>query len=601
MPLRPSVAVELERPDGKLSTAGDGTTVTLAGVDTADPQADVALAGNTGVLKGGVATFIGVVLSDAGTYQLQASDADGDGDATSPAFDVVGDHLAFKRQPAGSDAGSPVPFAVELEDAEDHPVTDESGQLQFTPTPVADTTDTQLAGDADPALADGLYTNQVAPSGDAVAVDYGGTYTLTAADDDAADADTTDAAAMARPAAVTGAVTPPTPATSRPFKIKAPTLKYIDTSIGDENKTTKNNDLAITPGNLFAAVRSTDATMGLEGINLDPETPQIMQKLRWAVVRNAADVATGPDPTVTQSASDPLRATLSLDAEGSFNVICYYDANGNGTFDPGEQIKVANVAIVAVVVTATPDPVVPNSAYFGLNSDDGKSFDIGSGDSLFKNAITASESVQVIGGGPDGMLGVSSVHVGWVQNGTTDGVEYGAADGAIFDERLQHTAFPILDASYHAVDIDKYPAALFSTPPGQFPQAAPGVTRDPATGAGLGGGQDRTVAFCDSPAIGYLDAVKGSPITTASGTLGFDDQLTAYSDGYSSNYIGLARFTWNAAYRFAKTAAGWQNSDSAITASEPEVIPPTTLAALGVRTGPPAYIYSEAVDQQHQL
>src|SRR5207244_2564642 len=62
---------------------------------------------------------------------------------------------------------------------------------------------------------------------------------------------------------------------------------------------------------------------------------------RWAVIRNPADnaalkAAPYPNQDLSLSSATGLTTNLSLDAVGSFSVVCYDDTNGNGQFDAGE-------------------------------------------------------------------------------------------------------------------------------------------------------------------------------------------------------------------------------------------------------------------------
>ena len=87
--------------------------------------------------------------------------------------------------------------------------------------------------------------------------------------------------------------------------------------VGSQKKTSTDDDLTITSSNVAALLQS-DGEMSLDASGLSPSTSKILAKIQWAVVRNADDVVAGELPSITQNPDNPLQATVSLNAMGSF-------------------------------------------------------------------------------------------------------------------------------------------------------------------------------------------------------------------------------------------------------------------------------------------
>jgi hypothetical protein len=116
--LQPTIKVELEDGSNNPITDEDGTVVTLSpiGSTSANP-----ITGNTAPLAGGIATFSDVALTKAGTYQLQASDPDGDAMGTSNKFAVSGGTLTLTiasrsvHKATGVQTGDPVFYDLSVQ------------------------------------------------------------------------------------------------------------------------------------------------------------------------------------------------------------------------------------------------------------------------------------------------------------------------------------------------------------------------------------------------------------------------------------------------------------------------------------------------------
>ena len=327
--------------------------------------------------------------------------------------------------------------------------------------------------------------------------------------------------------------------------------------------------------------------MSLSALGLSSSTPKILARIGWVVVENTADVS-GEAPGVTQNADDPLQATVGLNGRGSFNVICYYDENENGVYDPGEELKAFHLAEVAVDVYPSERVEQTSNANF-FEKSNGVKTAIRSGGNTSQFAIKSSETAQVVGGGSDGMIGVDKIHLGWVQNGTADTVAVQYQSGHLAVESLHHGDFPILDANYDA-DVNR-PFLIFGLPPGIVPTShTAGITRDPVTDpSDPSGGQDRTVATADSPGIVFPSVMNASPAVTLSGVNDFAIFLSAYSDDFNRTYASDLMVSWTVQYSYAQSNGVWTNTGSSIVASTSS-IQPATLSSIGVKTTGPLYV-----------
>ena len=362
-----------------------------------------------------------------------------------------------------------------------------------------------------------------------------------------------------------------------------PTLGSITGKLGSESRTSLDNHLAITNSNVFAVPQS-NGKMALTADHLNSSAPSVLQDIKWVVERNAADRVTASLPSLVQNSSNRLEANVGLNSVGSFNIIVYYDANSNGTLDPQEVLRVFHIAEVSVRVKVGGTIATSNSHFTA--KDDGASTVIKSGDFYRNGLIQLTETVQVVGGGANGMIGVSKIHVGWLQNASSDNFTVSYKNGKKMVEALKSGTFPILDATY---DVGGY--SVYMLPPFQPPvPESPGPTRDPVRGSDGGGGEDRVVSTADSPGVSFHDALQGSPAEFTDGTNNFATYLAAYSDDYSSSYAGSMVVNWSALFRFTKGSNGkWANSGSAVTYHVQTLSTPTLLSSLGVKTSGPLF------------
>jgi hypothetical protein len=366
--------------------------------------------------------------------------------------------------------------------------------------------------------------------------------------------------------------------TSEEFGVQ---LMDIKGTIGNQSQTSTGSTLNITNTNVFAVPQSS-GYISLLGEGLASDTQGISGLIHWAIQRNTSDVAAGALPTLQADPSDPnnpLKEQVSMNGVGSFNLICYVDVNGDGKYESGEEIKVFNVAEVGLTITQS--VVTPSSAHFAVN-DNGNNTSISSGDFNNNPAMDAKDTIQVLGGGADGMIGVAKIHVGWVQNGVGDSFKATYSDNTTEIETIAPDQFPILDCTYAPAGAN----SIYMLPPLGGVPASPGPTRDPVVGADPAGGQDRTVEFCDSPVCSAPDvSPSNAQLQSTTGSNDFKTYLSAYSDDYTNWYGAYAEIDWSAVFNVTTNAAGVrQNNGSSATAKVVAIQTPASLRSLGVIT-----------------
>ena len=131
-------------------------------------------------------------------------------------------------------------------------------------------------------------------------------------------------------------------------------------------------------------------------------------------------------------------------------MICYYDENDNNTYDGGEEVKVFHLAEVGIVVNPTVSSVTTDSTHFAVRPFDNLATIVQDGSFNGPFAIGLSQTVQVVGGGSNGEIGVDQVHLGFIQDGTSNNVAIAYQNGRTASVRLEKGTYPILDATYPA-------------------------------------------------------------------------------------------------------------------------------------------------------
>ncbi len=265
-------AVEIEDANGQVLT-GDNTTITLSSVN-APPGAGVG--GEKQIeAENGIATFSNVLLDTAGTYTLQASDAQDNLAITASGpinvAPATAERLAFTTQPGNTAVNATISPAVvvKIEDQFGNTVTSDGSTVSLT-----------LSGTTGGAFTSGSTTTINAQNGAAtfnnLAIDAGGNYTFVAHDsaDNLPTVDSSSFQVTTATAASLGFTSVPNSAVAgQPFSISVEILDANGQAIqGDNSDVTLN----IESGPITETISTVEAQNGIanfSGVNLTEAGP----------------------------------------------------------------------------------------------------------------------------------------------------------------------------------------------------------------------------------------------------------------------------------------------------------------------------------------
>ena len=327
----------------------------------------------------------------------------------------------------------------------------------------------------------------------------------------------------------------------------------IKGSITGENGQTQqqyssDTGLTITDANVKAIPENQDALMQfqLEDGSV-PNTQQALSDLAWVVQRNTQDnpaLGTGA-PAISWSESNPEQAETLIDMPGSFNIIAYADLSGTG-FQSGEQVEVFHLAVIGMEITEVTTTTIPQSN-IPAPVVQGNTVGFATAPAGTAAITETAQSITLIGGGPDETIGVDHVYVGWLQNLVTNTVsmQYGASAQGV-GTYFSGYSTPILDAN-------------------------PGMT---TFGNGLedfgpnGGYQGATISEAsdyDAPAINFDQthdfglSVGTLQAEALSGSWGFSDKLTMYSNDFTAFYSSFWDVEWHVNWIASWNGQQWQS------------------------------------------
>jgi hypothetical protein len=283
--------------------------------------------------------------------------------------------------------------------------------------------------------------------------------------------------------------------------------------------------------------------------------------INWEIDEDPTDtVPANGNPSPFPGAFSGAQTTFLPNLAGNYRVIAWVDSNGNGRFDPGEQLFVYRIAIVRITVQ-------PGATFALTNALTGST----------ASATTAPDAPSTIypmqlsgtylleGGGQGQTLGITRIQVGNVGNLTGDSlaVQYPATSGnptsgtgteVTLDPNKQPIAPPIVDSS-------NILAGRQSTG-GSSPfrgQSSPQLLASPE-----GGGVLLQLNSQDGPGWGW-DAshpATGNPWATSSGTVTFQEFVVAYSASSSQTYLPLQSATWTVNLAGTNSGGSWQGTSS---------------------------------------
>ena len=326
------------------------------------------------------------------------------------------------------------------------------------------------------------------------------------------------------------------------------TASSVSATIGDQSKSSSSKSLDF-GDNPPAVIPRKAGVFNLQIDGLQPNTPETRARIKWSVRRNPNDVLTGSNPVLTVDPSDPLKASLTTDAQGSFNIIVYCDPTGSGNWQSGKVLVVFNLVIVAATVQQS--SVSPDSSHFSVEDDSVVAFRSGIAGNPPTPAISFSARVLLQGGGSDAKLGLNAVSLGWIGNALDDGFTAYYPSNCTLTMRLKPPAmYPIVDS------IDGGSGG--STPFRGSSKSTP-VTPPPANGLAF------DVTALDLPVEGCQRNYPNTQnhVNSTDGTTRFTDFLSCFSSDFNKSYSILGKVNWSVLWKFIYNTA-WQNNGSTV-------------------------------------
>jgi hypothetical protein len=282
--------------------------------------------------------------------------------------------------------------------------------------------------------------------------------------------------------------------------------------------------------------------------------------IRWQIDRNPTDAVGTAVDLPSLSTEMGASTVLTPDQPGSFRLICYLDADGNGKYEAGEELKVLRLVIVKAIVqpgaSITKDP----NFTWGVP--------LPNGVSPTGNAMSFQAQVLLEGGGANEMLGVNDLRLGEEGNVVADSFKVSYPGTAAHAQSGTGTEDP---------DFKINPAPGFANPMvdssriGLGGQATGGLSPFRSTSddshvvAGPGGrGEVVTVTSQDTPTVGWAfnHPTTMNPWGTTSGINDFREYLVAFSTTFIRNYMVLGRGGYTITFAGNNVAGKWHNTGS---------------------------------------
>jgi fibronectin type 3 domain-containing protein len=315
----------------------------------------------------------------------------------------------------------------------------------------------------------------------------------------------------------------------------------------------------------------------------------LQNQIFWTVLRNTNDAPAlgnaGATPSIARNPTNPLQATLTDNNNviGSFVVFIYENAQGQGpAFTPQSKI-LGDLHLVEVGMTVQTSTVVANKVAFQTKAvNNGNT----AGTQFLANGdvMTETASVLLTGGGPNGILGLSGVHLGWIGNVGGKGINNpvtlaGTYAGGETETESASAPFPLLDTSQPPV-----PFRASST-------SVLGAAQPPL-------GELFTVSAGDNPKPTLLNPFPNTPdpITSLQGGYKLTEFLSADASTFASVYVAAAMDIWSVNYNYGLVGGNLADKGSSVTVPNNQqatiLNSPQTIANLGGTTSLPTWIQS---------
>ena len=309
--------------------------------------------------------------------------------------------------------------------------------------------------------------------------------------------------------------------------------------------------------------------------------------MAWEVQRNQADTVGSGSLAVTPNPGNSFKTKIDTDIPGSFDVIAYFDVDGDGSFSASEKVSSTNMAVVRVSIESSQIQTDPQ--FFVEDPNINPAFGLFQ---VFSHPITGaggsisfSADLLLEGGGADKTLGTTSVFPGWIGTGrgTTRKVFY--AGGGSLTESLSGNP-PFLDSA-------RPNAGSGGTNGFRASSARSSPVNHPS------GGVTVTITAIDEPNLVVQDTLplsSSNGVIRTEGELQFIDYVAAYSLIQPKSYGIYGSTSWQAVYNATRNNQSWDTSATSIITSGATVstsgFPKTATEASAPTTAP---TFSEAL------
>jgi CSLREA domain-containing protein len=282
--------------------------------------------------------------------------------------------------------------------------------------------------------------------------------------------------------------------------------------------------------------------------------------IRWQIDRNPTDVVGTAADLPTLSTQMGATTIVTPDQPGSFRLICYLDADGNGKYEAGEELKVLRLVIIKAIVQ--PGASITKDPNFAWGAPEPN------GVSPTGNAMKFQAQVLLEGGGANEMLGVNDLRLGEVGNVVADSFKVTYPGTPAHPQSGTGTEDP---------DFKINPAPGFANPMVDSSRIALGgqatggfspfrsTSDDSHAVPGPGGrGEVVTVTSQDTPTVGWSfnHPTTTNPWGTTSGNNDFREYLVAFSTTFIRNYMVLGRGGYTITFAGNNVAGKWHNTGS---------------------------------------
>jgi hypothetical protein len=359
---------------------------------------------------------------------------------------------------------------------------------------------------------------------------------------------------------------PPTP----PFTVDSLTasLESTKNAVTDARPdpgtfTTTNNaiDFAAPAADLMVVIQDAGDIV-VKADNVQP--PSEAANVRWQIEQDPDDsVATGIPTLDTQTGE---QVTVTPNTPGTFLLICFRDANGNGGHDAGEELRVLRLVIVKI--TARPGATLTATTSFAGNVN-GVSTRVGA-----QVPMRLQADYLLEGGGANRRFGLDQVVLGNVGTVITDDFVANYPGRPAPADTRDGTESE--DADFRTDPTPGFPSPMVDTvnvAQGNEPTGGRtpfrGNSRETVRGNGPGGnGQIKRVTSLDPPAFNWRGnhRTTGNPWATTQGTNVFQEWIVAFTNTFPRNYTALGRGEWTVTVIGTRGAGGvWTDNGSTVT------------------------------------